>query len=140
MNRPAEGKRTAPTAMNSQDIDVYLVNSKGAYLYDAKAHALVLVSQGDFRSIVAGSQQHFAKVPVFILIVSDIARFQRGDENQKTTWAAMDAAIVSQNINLFCAGFGLKTRPRVWMDTEKLKEILKLKETQRPLMNNPVSR
>lgn len=140
INRPAEGKRTAPTAMNTQDIDIYLVNNKGAFLYDANAHALVLISSGDFRSVVAGSQQNFAKAPVFLVIVSDLARFQRGDENQKMTWAAMDAAIVSQNINLFCAGVGLKTRPRVWMDAEKLKEILKLKETQRPMMNNPVSR
>lgn len=140
INRPAEGKRTAPTAMNTQDIDVYLVNSKGAFLYDAKAHALVLINSGDYRSAVAGSQQNFAKAPIFLVIVSDVARFQRGDEGQKMTWAAMDAAIVSQNINLFCAGVGLKTRPRVWMETEKLKEILKLKETQRPMMNNPVSR
>lgn len=140
INRPAEGKRTAPTAMNSQDVDVYLINSQGAYLYDAKAHTLVLVNTGDYRSVVAGTQKNFAKAPIFVVIVSDIARFKRGDESQKMTWAAMDAAIVSQNINLYCAGVGLKTRPRVWMENEKLKEILKLKESQRPMMNNPVSR
>jgi len=140
INRPAEGKRTAPTAMNSQDIDVYLVNSRGAYLYEAKAHALVLVNTGDYRSVVAGTQKDFAKAPVFLVIVSDISRFRRADENQKLTWAAMDAAIVSQNINLYCAGVGLKTRPRVWMDSDKLKDVLKLSPSQRLMMNNPVSR
>lgn len=139
INRPAEGKRTAPTAMNSQDIDVYLINSKGAYRYDAKAHALVLVNSGDYRAVVAGTQQAFAKVPLFLVMVSDLSRFQRGEESQKQTWAAMDAAIVSQNVNLYCAGVGLKTRPRVYMDTDKLREVLKLTSTQIPMMNNPVS-
>lgn len=139
INRPAEGKRTAPTAMNSQDIDVYLIDSRGAYRYDANAHALVLVNSGDYRSIVAGVQQAFAKAPLFLVMVSDLSRFQRGEESQKLTWAAMDAAMVSQNINLYCAGVGLKTRPRVYMDTDKLREVLKLSATQIPLMNNPVS-
>lgn len=139
INRPAEGKRTAPTAMNSQDIDVYLVNSKGAYLYDAKAHALVLVNSGDYRAVVAGTQQVFAKASLFLVMVSDLSRFQRGEESQKLSWAAMDAAIVSQNINLYCAGVGLKTRPRVYMDTDRLREVLKLTATQIPMINNPVS-
>ncbi len=139
INRPAEGKRTAPTAMNSQDIDVYLINSKGAYHYDAKEHALVLVNSGDYRAVVAGTQQAFAKASLFLVMVSDLSRFQRGEESQKLTWAAMDAAIVSQNINLYCAGVGLKTRPRVYMDTDKLREVLRLTATQIPMMNNPVS-
>lgn len=139
INRPAEGKRTAPTAMNSKDIDVYLINSKGAYHYDAKEHALVLVNSGDYRAVVAGTQQAFAKASLFLVMVSDLSRFQRGEEGQKLTWAAMDASIVSQNINLYCAGVGLKTRPRVYMDTDKLREVLRLTATQIPMMNNPVS-
>ena len=38
INRPTEGKRTAPTAMNSQDVDIYVVMKQGSYLYDAKNH------------------------------------------------------------------------------------------------------
>jgi nitroreductase len=51
----------------------------------------------------------------------------------------MDAGLVSQNISLFCAGTGLSTRPRATMDNVKLKEILKLKDSQHPMLNNPVS-
>jgi hypothetical protein len=51
----------------------------------------------------------------------------------------MDAGLVSQNISIFCAGIGLITRPRATMDQVKLKEILKLKDSQHPLLNNPVS-
>jgi nitroreductase len=57
----------------------------------------------------------------------------------KLSLAAMDAGLVSQNISIFCAGVGLSTRPRATMDLVKLKEILKLKDSQYPLLNNPVS-
>ena len=51
---------------------------------------------------------------------------------------ALDAGIVSQNISLFCSGTGLVTVPRASMDQAKLKSGLKLKDTQRPLINHPV--
>ena len=54
INRPEEGKRTAPSAMNKQDVDVYVVLPEGTYLYDAKAHQLNLVAEGDHRGAVAG--------------------------------------------------------------------------------------
>ena len=52
--------------------------------------------------------------------------------------AAMDAGIVSQNINLCCAGIGLSTVPRASMDQAALKKILKLTDNQVLMMNNPV--
>jgi nitroreductase len=61
------------------------------------------------------------------------------DEAAKLDAAAKDAGIVSQNINLFCAGMGLITRPRGTMDIEKIRNILKLKDSQRPMLNNPVA-
>jgi nitroreductase len=57
----------------------------------------------------------------------------------KLSLAAMDAGLVSQNISLFCAGTGLSTRPRATMDNVKIKEILKLKDSQHLMLNNPVS-
>jgi len=38
INRPDEGKRTAPSAMNAQDIDIYVLMESGIYLYDPKEH------------------------------------------------------------------------------------------------------
>lgn len=139
INRPESGKRTAPSAMNSQDIDVYVCMKQGFYLYDPKQNLLNLVAQGDHRAIIAGRQINMANAPVFLLLVSDISRFQRGEDSLKIGWANMDAGIVSQNIALFCAGTGLCTRPRASMDQQKLREILKLSKTQYPLLNNPVS-
>jgi SagB-type dehydrogenase family enzyme len=138
INRPESGKRTAPSAMNSQDIDVYIVMQEGTYLYDAKKHLLDLVVAGDHRLWVAGQQVNFAKAPLFCLLVSDISRFTRGNDSLKMVWAAEDAGIVSQNISVFCASVGLSTRPRASMDQAKLREILKLKSTQYLVLNNPV--
>jgi nitroreductase len=76
---------------------------------------------------------------VILLLVSDISRVKHGDDSLKLVWAAMDAGIVSQNIAVFCAGTGLRTRPRAIMELEKLRTALKLTATQYLMLNNPVS-
>lgn len=139
VNRQDSKKRTAPSAMNAQDIDVYLFSEEGVYFYDADNHSLIEVVTGDQRMLAAGRQADFAKAAAILVLVSDISRFPGTDNNMKLSLAAMDAGIVSQNISVFCAGTGLITRPRATMDTAKLKEVLKLKETQYPMLNNPVS-
>lgn len=139
VNRPDIGKRTAPSAMNSQDIDVYVLMKSGTYLYDAKTHSLELVAAGDHRLLAAGRQVEAARAPVICLLVSDLSRFRSGEESMKMIWAAEDAGIVSQNISLFCASAGLSTRPRATMDQEKLREALGLTPSQRMLLNHPVS-
>ncbi len=125
INRPDNGKRTAPSAMNSQDVDIYVCMPEGSYLYDAVKHALLLVSAGDHRALVAGRQENMAKAPVFLVLVSDISRFRGDDDSLKMIWAAVDVGTVSQNIALFCSGTGLETRPRASMDQEKLRQVLK---------------
>jgi len=139
INRKDSKKRTAPSAMNSQDIDIYVFLEEGVYLYNASANSLDPVVSGDQRTLAAGRQNEVAKAAVILVMVSDISRFQNGDDKMKLSMAAMDAGIVSQNISVFCAGTGLLTRPRATMDQPKLKETLKLKDTQYPLLNNPVS-
>lgn len=140
VNRPAIGKRTAASAMNAQDIDVYVCLVEGIYLYDAQAHALDPVCEGDYRAAVAGRQPNFAKAPVHLILVSEITRFKHGDDSLKLVWAAEDAGIVSQNIALFCAGVGLSTRPRAIMDREKLRAAMKLGPTMHLMLNHPVSK
>ena len=139
INRSDSKKRTAPSAMNAQDIDIYVFLEEGVYLYNASANSLDPVVAGDQRIIAAGRQTEFANAAVILVMVSDISRFQNGDDKIKLSMAAMDAGMVSQNVAVFCAGTGLLTRPRATMDQLKLKEILKLKDTQYPLLNNPVS-
>jgi SagB-type dehydrogenase family enzyme len=137
INRP-DGRRTAPTAKNAQDIDLYVCLPAGAYLYDAKNNLLKPVVNGDLRPVLASGQEFMKKVPVVLLIVSDYSRFRLDDNEKARLWAAMDGGIVSQNINIFCAAAGLSTVPRAYMDQEQLKTILNLTATQMPVLNNPV--
>lgn len=136
INRP-DGKRTAPSALNKQDIDVYVIMKEGAYLYDAKANSLQPVAKGDHRSAVAGAQEFVKAAPVSLVLVSDLSRFGNITDHTKLM-AAVDAGTVCQNINIFCSAIGLATVPRASMDQAALKKILKLKDNQLPIMNNPV--
>jgi nitroreductase len=137
INRP-DGRRTAATARNNQDIDVYAIMEEGAYLYDAKAHELKPVAAGDHRLLIADRQVSVADAPVSLLIVSDLSRFTGADIELQKQWGALDAGIVSQNIMLFASGCGFVTVPRAFMKKDELKKVLKLSETQIPMLNNPV--
>lgn len=138
INRSDSGKRTAPSAMNKQDVDVYVVLPEGTYLYDAKNHELNLVAEGDHRGAVAGGQAFVKTAPVSLVLISDISRFGDAKSARNQLMGAMDAGIVSQNISLFCSSANLATVPRASMDFDQLKKVLKLKETQMPMMNHPV--
>jgi nitroreductase len=137
VNRP-DGRRTAATARNNQDIDVYAIMEEGAYLYDAKANELKPVAAGDFRGLIAGGQASVKDAPVSLLVVSDISRFTGWDTEMQKYCGALDAGIVSQNIMIFASGCGLATVPRVYMNKDELIKVLKLTETQIPMINNPV--
>jgi len=136
VNRPAEGRRTAPSAMNSQDIYLYVLAKGGAYLYNAKEHSLSLVASGDLRAAGAGGQKAFGDAPIIVVLVSDISKLKSGGEKL----GAMDAGIVSQNISLFCSGTGLITRVRASMDVDALTKALKLNASQIPMLNHPVGK
>lgn len=158
INRPAENKSTASSAMNAHDIRIYVFMKEGAFLYDAPKHELLPVLAGDHRSQImmarpprpaaappappiaaaAPASPPPSNPPVQIILVSDSERFARGTPEQKFEWGALDAGIVSQNISLFCAATGLKTRPKASMDKAKIRELLQLKDTQTIFLNHPV--
>ena len=140
INRPEKGMRTAPSAMNAQEVDVYVCMEEGAFLYDAKSNQLQPVIQEDLRGLVGGKQTFVKNAPVVLLMVSDLSKLPGGNSEQTKLMAAIDAGIVSQNISLACSGLGLITVPRASMDKEALAQKLKLKSTQLLLMNNPVGK
>ncbi len=137
INRP-DGHLTAPTAINAQDITVYVCRKDGAYLYVAKDNVLQKVSDKDLRKSVAANQLFAADVPVSLVIVTDNAKFRGGSTNGPTISGAIDAGYVSQNIDLACEALGLATVPRATMDKDALKKELKLTDSQIPILNHPV--
>ncbi|WP_181996147.1 SagB/ThcOx family dehydrogenase [Bacteroides intestinalis] len=138
INRPESGKRTAPSALNKQDVDVYVILPEGSYVYDAKNHQLNLVSEGDYRDAVAGGQTFVKAAPASLVLVSDVSLFGDAQKPQNQVVGAIDVGIVSQNISLFCANAKLATVPRGSMDATQLKKVLKLKDSQIPMLNHPV--
>ena len=134
INRSDSGKRTAPSALNKQDVDVYVVLPEGSYLYDAKNHQLNLIAEGDYRGAVAGGQAFVISAPVSLVL----SKLGDAKSNHVQLMGAMDAGIVSQNISIFCSAARLATVPRASMDINQLKKVLKLKESQVPMMNHPI--
>ncbi|MDR2498324.1 MAG: SagB/ThcOx family dehydrogenase [Tannerellaceae bacterium] len=133
-----DGKRTAPSAMDRRDVDVYALLPAGAYLYDPKAHTLNPVAKGDFRNLAASGQDFAATAPVVLLLVSDLTRFTPTPNDGTKLTGALDVGIVSQNISLACASLGLGTVPRGTMNQTELRKALQLKDTQYLGLNHPV--
>ncbi len=134
-----DGKRTAPSAVNAQDIDIYVCMASGAYLYDAKQSQLSRITTEDLRPAVCGKQP--MEAPVFLVMIADISRYPEGLASQRQlveSFAAMDAGYVSGNIGLYGAAAKLATVPRASMDKEALTNALNLKDTQILILNNPV--
>ncbi len=135
INRPESGLRTNPTARNFQEVDAYWFDANGVYLYDWKNNVLIEVAKGDHRSLVAGTEQFkqdfVLDAPASVVIVADSAK-------AGLTAALIDAGIACSNINIFCAGNGLATVPRMTMDVNGIQTLLSLPETTLPIMNNPV--
>jgi nitroreductase len=168
INRP-DGKRTASSAQNAQDIDIYVFMEEGIYLYNAPENRLNPVAAGDYRDLPGKTD-----APVNLVLVTDISKFRGpGDpppaggrpgtppagtpppaggpppnavkmtpdqvDSLKLGWGNIDCGIVSQNISLFCAATGIKTRPRAsFPGAAKIRELLTLKPTQHILLNHPV--
>lgn len=129
INRPDSGKRTAPSARNWQETDVYVVMATGAYLYDAVANVLKPVASGDLR-VLTGTQEFVKDAPVTLVFVADSARMKGAQTDMQQAYAWGDAAFISQNVYLFCASEGLATGVRAMVDRPPLAKALKLGPNQ----------
>jgi len=108
INRPDSGHRTAPSAMNSQEVDLYVALPEGLYLYEAKPHQLKPVLGKDLRAKT--SRQPFAtNAPVVLIFVADLPRLAKAKPERRKFYAAIDTGSISQNIYLYCASAGLAT-------------------------------
>ena len=137
VNRPSSGKRTAPSASNRQEIDIYVATEAGVYLYDARAHALKPVLGQDIRAM-AGIQRFTQEAPVNLIYVADFARMGRGSEEQKVFYSATDTGFISQNVYLFCASEELGTVVLGMVKKEELAKKLNLRAEQHIILTQPV--
>lgn len=133
----ANGKRTAATAMNKQEIEIFVIRADGAFLAKIGADEVSLEarSKKDLRAAVAGMQVDFAKAPLMLLLVADMEKFSMMPQEHAFQAACIDTGGVMQNILLSCAQLGLGSRPRISMDKDALVKELGLGEKMLPLLN-----
>jgi SagB-type dehydrogenase family enzyme len=137
INRPDTGKRTAPSAMNWQEIDVYVATAEGLYVYDAKGNKLDPILAGDVRS-AAGVQPFVKDAPLNLIYVADFAKTGKSSAEDRNFYSAADVGFIAQNVYLFCASEGLAVVVRGGVDRVALAKLMKLRPGQKILLAQTV--
>jgi len=125
-----DGRRTAPSAKNYQEVSIYVITPEGAYLWDAAKNTLNTVVTGDIRDL-AGTQAYAKEAPVNLIYVADYSKMTdpEGFEKPLLSWA--NTGLISENVYLFCASEGLGTVVRARIDRDALAKELKLNADQK---------
>jgi hypothetical protein len=136
--------RTAASASNSQEIDLYIALPDGVYLYEAAPHRLAPVVAGDFRGLSGRSGT--AAAPVNIFYVVDRSRYELGptqpdrrigDPEVQKSYYYTDTGLIAGNVYLFAASQGLAA----WFHNcskEAVTKEFKLRSEQRVLFAQTV--
>jgi len=137
VNRPDTGARTAPSAHDWREIDVYVTTADGAYRYDSPTHTLKRVAAGDIRHLT-GMQDFVATAPLNLVYVADLDRMSGASAEDKAFYSAADAGFIAQNVYLYCASAGLAVVVRGLVDREALGAALGLGKHQRIILSQSV--
>ena len=130
VNRPESGHRTAPSARNWQEIDVYVVTADAIRVYDPARQALQGVAGGDHRT-ATGLQDFAARAPVNLVFVADYARMSDTTNENRALYAGIDTGVIAENVYLYCAAAGLACVVRGLVDRDALARVLHLRPAQR---------
>jgi nitroreductase len=133
----SDGGRTAPSAMNAQEIDVYVALPSGAYLYDAAGNALQLVAGSDIRR-VTGYQDFVDEAALDLVYVADHSRMKLVPVASRESFASAAAGAIAQNVYLFAAGNGLSTVIRAWINRDAIAGALGLGHDHQVLLSQTV--
>jgi len=134
VNRP-DGRRTAPSAMNRQEMDIYVATGEGLFVYNAQANRLDPVLAQDVRA-ATGTQPFVATAPVGLVYVADFAK--AGSEPDADLYTAADTGFIAQNVYLYCASEGLATVVRGSIDRGALAKAMKLRPDQKIILAQTV--
>lgn len=139
VNRPDLAGRTVPSAMNAQEVDVYVALPNGLYRYAGLGHALQLVRAIDVRR-VTGYQDFVDAAPLDLIMVADYSRMKPVPAAQRVAYAYTCAGAMAQNVYLYCASEGLATVIRAWLDRDTLAKAMGLNNEQQVLLSQTVGR
>jgi nitroreductase len=137
VNRKETGGRTTPSAMNSHEVDLYVVRHDGLYLFEPLDHGLSLCMEIDVRRDT-GYQEFLDNAPLELIFVADLSRMPRVPAQRREMYAAAAAGAMAQNVYLFCASAGLATAIRSWIDPGLLAGAMQLGSEQRIVLSQGV--
>lgn len=139
VNRP-NGYRTAPSAVNWQNIDIYVTTADGLFLYDAPQHILKVLGKEDVRA-VAGQQDFVKTAPLNLIYVADMAKAKGrgGVMDTAEIWSYAGVGFIAQNVYLFCASEDLACIVRAMVDKDAITKTLKLRPEQKVLLAQTVA-
>jgi len=122
------GKHTAPSSRNKQEMEVYMSTADGLFLYLPEKHALKKIHDKDILAITGG-QDFVDDAAVNLIFVADYRK--AGDDVTADDYrctSGTNAGFMSQNVYLWCASEGLATVVRGWFDREELHEAMQLED------------
>jgi len=137
INRPDSGKLTAPSAVNRQEIDIYVATVDGLYLYEEKIHGLKLIMTEDIRALT-GRQDFVKEAPVNLIYVADLSKMASATKEERELYSAADAGFISQNVYLFCASEKMATVVRGLIDRQALAKAMNLRHDQKIILAQSV--
>jgi SagB-type dehydrogenase family enzyme len=137
VNRPESGKRTAPSAMNWQEIDIYVATADGLYVYDAQGNKLDPVLAEDVRA-ATGTQSFVGEAPVNLVYVADLAKVSRASAEDRALYNGADTGVIVQNVYLVCASEGLGVVVRGSVNRTALAKTMKLRPGQKIILAQTV--
>lgn len=126
------GKRTAPSARNWQEIDIFLAAPDGIYKYNAQDNSIVQTSKDDIREIIEGVK--FVKeAPLSLIFVADYSRLndQKVSDEAKLMNSSADAGFIVQNIYLYCASQGFATVVLGGINRDEMSKRMNLGQNQK---------
>jgi len=141
INRADLKKRTAPSARNVQEIDVYVALPSGLYFYIAESHTLKQINNKDLRKL-SGTQDFVAEAALNLVYVADLGKLgkKEGDEIKDSDLLSSYAntAFIAQNIYLYCASANLGCVIRGMVPKEQLAPEMGLRSNQRIILAQTV--
>jgi len=133
VNRKESGKRTVPSAMNRQNINLYVFLPQGIFRYDGTNHSLVQISDKDCRTMT-GTQEFVKKAATNFVYTAKLSAFEGIGDEEKIIFSSITVGCIVQNVHLYCASAGLGSVARASMQKSELSKLLQLPEDEKIIL------
>ncbi len=139
---PKSGKRTAPSAMATYVLELYVVSGdvsglpQGMYKYQAEGHQLAEIARGDMKAKLfeAAGQAPIKAAPAALVIAGDSER------SRNPNWFYLEAGHAAQNVYLQAVPLNLGTVVMAGFKPEEVKKALNIHKAEEIVYIMPLGR